>query len=135
MRGSCRAWGLFHGEMAGGRLTVNEHWGKPNSIWAGGLWWEHNKLLNRKPLIAGWSGKKATPWQPAHELIHISLPAHIVDGFRICCGHDNLEAWGKNATMEEFNQVAKIVFDTLFSTAVVDELRTRTERWTAWRSD
>ncbi|KAJ7430322.1 hypothetical protein B0H11DRAFT_1764586 [Mycena galericulata] len=128
MRASTRRWGLFHGEMAGGRLTVNEHWGKPNSLWAGGLWWEHNKLLKRKPMTAGWSGKKATPWKPAHELIHISLPAHIVDGFRIHCGHDKLEEWAATATMEEFNRVAKIVFDKLFSTAAVNELRTRTER-------
>ncbi|KAJ7820388.1 hypothetical protein B0H14DRAFT_3089251 [Mycena olivaceomarginata] len=123
MRASVRRWGLFHAEMAGGRLTVNEHWGKPNSLWAGGLWWEHNKLLKRKPITAGWSGKKATPWKPAHELIHISLPAHIVDGFRIHCGHDNLERWAEKATKEEFNRVARIVFDKLFSTKAVDTLR------------
>jgi hypothetical protein len=111
--------------MAGGRLTVNEHWGKPNSLWAGGLWWEHNKLLKRKPITAGWSGKKATPWKPAHELIHISLPAHIVDGFRIYCGHSKLEEWAKNATIEEFNRVSRIVFDKLFSTAAVDERRAK----------
>ncbi|KAJ7811323.1 hypothetical protein B0H14DRAFT_2606589 [Mycena olivaceomarginata] len=34
MRASVRRWGLFHAEMAGGRLTVNEHWGKPSSLWA-----------------------------------------------------------------------------------------------------
>ncbi|KAJ7929449.1 hypothetical protein B0H13DRAFT_2228509 [Mycena leptocephala] len=106
MQGSVRRWGLFHGEMAGCRLT----------------------LLKLKPIIAGWAGKKATPWQPAHELIHISLPAHIVDGFRIYCGHNKLEEWAKAATTEEFNRVAKIVFDKLFSTRVVDELRTREER-------
>ncbi|KAJ6607231.1 hypothetical protein B0H10DRAFT_1818766 [Mycena sp. CBHHK59/15] len=127
MRGSVRRWGLFHGEMAGGRLTVNEHWGKPNSIWPGGLWWEHNKLLKRKKITAGWSGKKATPWQPAPDLIHISLPAHIVDGFRIYCGQDNFGEWVKTATMEEFNRVAKIVFEELFSTAAVDKLRARHE--------
>ncbi|KAJ7846160.1 hypothetical protein B0H13DRAFT_1455320, partial [Mycena leptocephala] len=85
MRASVRRWGLFHGQMAGCRLTINEHWGSPNSLWAGGLWWEHNKLLGRKPLMAGWGGKKATEWKPAHELIQISLAAHIVDGFRIYC--------------------------------------------------
>ncbi|KAJ7621845.1 hypothetical protein B0H17DRAFT_1290185 [Mycena rosella] len=125
MRASVRRLGLFHGEMAGGRLTVNEHWGKPNSLWAGGLWWEHNKLLKRKPITAGWSGKKATPWKPAHELIHISLPAHIVDGFRIYCGQESLEAWAKTATMDEFDRVARIVSDKLFSTAAVEELRAK----------
>ncbi|KAJ7022234.1 hypothetical protein C8F04DRAFT_971719, partial [Mycena alexandri] len=125
MRASVRRWGLFHGEMAGGRLTVNEHWGKPNSLWPGGLWWEHNKLLKRKPITAGWSGKKATPWKPAHELIHISLPAHIVDGCRIHCGNENLEEWAKDATTDEFNEVSQVVFDELFSTAAVDKLRVR----------
>ncbi|KAJ7663707.1 hypothetical protein DFH06DRAFT_986655 [Mycena polygramma] len=127
MRASVRRWGLFHGEMAGGRLTINEHWGKPNSLWAGGLWWEHNKLLKRKPITAGWSGKKATPWKPAHELIHISLPAHIVDGFRLHCGNENLEEWAETATMEEFDRVAKTVLDELFSTAAVDKLRAQAE--------
>jgi hypothetical protein len=109
--------------MAGGRLTVNEHWGTPNSLWPGGLWWEHNKLLKRKPLSAGWSAKKATPWEPAHELITISLPAHIVDGFRIHCRHEDLAVWAETATMDEFNRVSKLVFDNLFSTAAVDKLR------------
>ncbi|KAF8157762.1 hypothetical protein K438DRAFT_2073769, partial [Mycena galopus ATCC 62051] len=122
MRASVRRWWLFHAEMAGGRLTVNEHWGKPNSLWAGGLWWEHNKLLKRKPMTAGWSGKKATPWKPAHELLHISRPAHIVDGFRIYCGHDSLEEWAKKATVDEFNRVTTLTFDELFTTAAVDAL-------------
>ncbi|KAJ7835271.1 hypothetical protein B0H14DRAFT_2590411 [Mycena olivaceomarginata] len=61
MRASVRRWGLFHGQMAGCRLTINEHWGTPNSLWPGGLWWEHNKLLKRKPMTAGWGGKKAVP--------------------------------------------------------------------------
>ncbi|KAJ7429454.1 hypothetical protein B0H11DRAFT_1767668 [Mycena galericulata] len=128
MRGSVRRWGLFHGQMAGGRLTINEHWGQPNSLWPGGLWWEHNKLLKRKPLMAGWGGKKATEWKPAHELIHISLPAHIVDAFRIYCGHENLSEWAKSATITEFDTVAKTVFEKLFSTAAVNELRSRTVR-------
>ncbi|KAF8211168.1 hypothetical protein K438DRAFT_1958305 [Mycena galopus ATCC 62051] len=128
MRASCRRWGLFHGQMAGGRLTVNEHWGSPNSLWAGGLWWEHNKLLKRKPLMAGWGGKKATEWRPAHELINISLPAHIVDGFRIYCEKDDLAEWAKTATPAEFDVVAKTVFQKLYSTAVVNELRSREAR-------
>ncbi|KAJ7094489.1 hypothetical protein B0H15DRAFT_969182 [Mycena belliarum] len=128
MRGSFRRWGLFHGQMAGGRLTINEHWGTPNSPWPGGLWWEHNKLLGRKPLAAGWGGKKATEWQPAHELIHISLPAHIVDGFRIYCPSDNLEEWAKTTTYSEFDVVAKTVYDQLFSTAAVNRLRTSQAR-------
>ncbi|KAJ7829326.1 hypothetical protein B0H13DRAFT_2372690 [Mycena leptocephala] len=101
------------------------HWGSPNSLWAGGLWWEHNKLLGRKPLMAGWGGKKATEWKPAHELIQISLAAHIVDGFRIYCGNESLSEWAKSATVTEFDAVAKTVFDKLFSTAAVNELCAR----------
>ncbi|KAJ7149729.1 hypothetical protein C8R46DRAFT_1309677 [Mycena filopes] len=125
LRGSCRRWGLFHGQMAGGRLTINEHWGSPNSLWPGGLWWEHNKLLGRKPLMAGWGGKKATEWKPAHELIHISLPAHIVDGFRIYCGRESLSQWAKSATVSEFEAVAQTVFEKLFSTKAVNDVRAR----------
>ncbi|KAJ7730237.1 hypothetical protein DFH07DRAFT_756359 [Mycena maculata] len=128
LRASCRRWGIFHGQMAGGQLTINEHWGMPNSLWPDGLWWEHNKLLKRKPLMAGWGGKKATDWKPAHELIHISLPAHIVDGFRIYCRHESLSEWAKSATVAEFDRVAKAVFDSLFSTAALNELRARSVR-------
>ncbi|KAJ7135486.1 hypothetical protein C8R43DRAFT_956002 [Mycena crocata] len=128
LQASCRRWGLFHGQMAGGRLTVNEHWGAPNSLWPGGLWWEHNKLLKRKPLSAGWGGPKATEWKPAHELIHISLPAHIVDGFRIYCGQESLPEWAKSATPDEFEHVARTVFDNLFSTGALNELRARKVR-------
>ncbi|KAJ6456466.1 hypothetical protein C8R45DRAFT_943662 [Mycena sanguinolenta] len=128
MKASVRRWGLFHAQMAGCRLTINEHWGMPNSLWPGGLWWEHNKLLKRKPLMAGWGGKKATEWKPTHELIHISLPAHIVDGFRIYCGHDSLSEWAESTTVAEFDMVAKTVFDKLFSTTAVNGLRTRRER-------
>jgi hypothetical protein len=109
-------------------MTVNEYWGTPNSVWAGGLWWEHNKLLKRKPLMAGWGGKKATKWKPAHKLIQISLPAHIVDGFRIHCRTDSLEEWAKTATVAEFESVARKVFDKLFSTGAVEELRKREVR-------
>ncbi|KAJ7851211.1 hypothetical protein B0H13DRAFT_2360239 [Mycena leptocephala] len=104
MRGSVRRWGLFHGEMAGGRLTVNEHWGKPNSLWAGGLWWEHNKLLKRKPITAGCAHRG---WLP--NLLWAQ----------------QVEERAKNATIEEFNRVSRMVFDKLFSTAAVDERRAR----------
>lgn len=123
MKASIRRFGLFHGKMAGGRLTVNEHWGTPNLTWPGGLWWEHTKLLKRKPMTAGWKGKKATPWKPSHELLHISLPAHVRDGFRIHCGDTDLMKWAKSATLEEFRRVSQLVMDKLFSTASVETLR------------
>ncbi|KAJ7774418.1 hypothetical protein B0H14DRAFT_3508554 [Mycena olivaceomarginata] len=96
--------------------------------WLGGLWWEHNKLLKRKTMIAALGGKKATEWKPAHKLIHISLPAHIFDGFRLHCGHNNLSGWMKSASVSEFNTVAKTVFDKPFSTTAVNELPARGER-------
>ncbi|KAJ7696312.1 hypothetical protein B0H17DRAFT_1131089 [Mycena rosella] len=123
MQASLGRWGLFHSQMAGGQLTINEHWSTPNLLWPGGLWWEHNKLLERKPMAAGWGGKKATEWKPAHELIHILLPAHIFDGFRSYCRHENLEEWAKTTTYSEFEAVAKTVSDELFSTAALDKIR------------
>jgi hypothetical protein len=106
--------------MAGGRLVVNEHWGKPNQEWAGGYWWE-NLQLKRKPMTAGWKGKKATPWKPAHELIQISVPAHIKDGFRLHCGHTDFGTWAKSASLPEFERVARLVFDKLFTSQAADE--------------
>ncbi|KAF8181438.1 hypothetical protein K438DRAFT_1976162 [Mycena galopus ATCC 62051] len=124
MKASVRRFGLFHAKMAGARLVVNEHWGQPNSVWPGSLWWEHNKLLKRKPMTAGWKAKKATPWKPSHELLQISLAAHVKDGFRIYCDRDDLDAWAATASLPEFNAVAERVYCNLFSTAALDKLRT-----------
>ncbi|KAF8141052.1 hypothetical protein K438DRAFT_1946476 [Mycena galopus ATCC 62051] len=109
MKASVRRFGLFHAKMAGARLVVNEHWGQPNSVWPGSLWWEHNKLLKRKPMTAGWKAKKATPWKPSHELLQISLAVHVKDGFRIYCDRDDLDAWAATTSLAEFNAVAERV--------------------------
>lgn len=87
----------------------------------GGLWWEHTQLLKHKPMIAGWQLKKAAPWKQSHELLNISLPAHILDGLHIFCGHENHQDWARQATMEEFNGVAQLVFENLFTTAAYEE--------------
>jgi hypothetical protein len=109
--------------MAGCRLVLNEHWGKPNSIWPGSLWWEHNKLLKRKPISAGWKAKKAAPWKQSHELLQISATAHVKDGFRIHCGRADLDVWAASATMADFGAVANRVYRELFSTEALDKLR------------
>ncbi|KAJ6609740.1 hypothetical protein B0H10DRAFT_2295466, partial [Mycena sp. CBHHK59/15] len=128
MKASVRRFGLFHAKMAGCRLVINEHWGQPNSSWPGSLWWEHNKLLKRKLISAGWKTKKATPWKPCHELLQISIAAHVKDGFRIHCGHADLDAWAASATMEEFNAVVERVYRKLFTTEALDNLRSLPHR-------
>ncbi|KAI0319421.1 hypothetical protein OF83DRAFT_1055018 [Amylostereum chailletii] len=115
-------FGLFHAKMAGCRMVVNEHWGKPNSEWPGGLCWE-NTFLRRKAVSAGWKNKKSTPWAPAHDLIRVSLPAHVRDGFRIHCGEDNVEQWAQSASLDDFDRVSRIVLQELFSMDAVDCLR------------
>ncbi|KAF7302210.1 hypothetical protein MIND_00787900 [Mycena indigotica] len=124
-RASCRRFGLFHAEMAGCRLTINEHWGSPNSVWPGSLWWEHNKLLHRKPVKAGWGNKKATDWKPAHELLQISIAGHIMDGFRLYCPDNELEKWASKATVAQFNEVADSVMQKLFSTKAIVKLHSQ----------
>ncbi|KAJ7837660.1 hypothetical protein B0H14DRAFT_2589082 [Mycena olivaceomarginata] len=114
-------------KMAGCRMVLNEHWGKPNSLWPGSLWWEHTKLLKRKPISAGWKAK-ATPWKPSHELLQISLAAHVKDGFRIHCGSEDLDTWALSATMGDLNAVAERVYRKLFTTQAVDDLRAMPER-------
>lgn len=103
-------------------MVANQYWGRPNSTWPGSLWWE-NHVLERKPMAAGWKGKKSTPWAPVHELLLISLPAHVRDGFRIHCGHEDVDRWAKDVSIIELERVAKVVLDRLFSTTVVDEAR------------
>ncbi|KAL1677976.1 hypothetical protein EV122DRAFT_278607 [Schizophyllum commune] len=121
LRFMIQRFGLFHCKMAAGRMVVNEHWGKPNSEWPGSLWWT-NTQLGRKNMAAGWKGRKATPWKQSHELINITLAAHVKDAFRIHCGPD-LEAWSARASVADFETVARVVLDKLFSTHAVDDLR------------
>lgn len=128
MKASIRRFGLFHAKMAGARLVVNEHWGKPNSKHAGsGLWWDNNKL-GRKQIVAGWQASKATPWKPSHELLQISLAAHIKDGYRIFCGKDSLAEWAAATTKDEFNRVTEAVYHNLFSTKAYDKLKSKPYR-------
>ncbi|KAJ6563464.1 hypothetical protein B0H10DRAFT_2239438 [Mycena sp. CBHHK59/15] len=85
--------GIFHEKVAGTRMTINEHWGTPNSR---ALWslWRMNSLLGRKAITAGWKSKTLPPFRPAYELmIDLVLPATILDGFRLFCPCDTLEDW------------------------------------------
>lgn len=128
MKAAIRWFGLFHAKMAGARLVINEHWGKPNSKHPGaGLWWEYN-YLNRKNIVAGWQSKKAAPWKPTHEFLQISLAAHVKDGFRVFCGCDDLDEWADRATKEEFDRVAEDVYKNLFSTHAYEELKKKPYR-------
>ncbi|KAF7341771.1 hypothetical protein MSAN_02031500 [Mycena sanguinolenta] len=115
-----RRLGIFHAKMAGCRLVVNEHWGKPNATIAGGLCWEHTQLLQRKPISAGWKSKKAAPWKPSHELLQISSAGHVRDAFRIHCGNANFAEWAAQADFNEFNAVAGKVYDSLYTTTAYD---------------
>ncbi|KAF9011535.1 hypothetical protein BDZ89DRAFT_1119149 [Hymenopellis radicata] len=95
--------------MAGCRMVVNEHWNKVGA--PAGLWWENTRLLNRKPMVGGWQKQKATRWKPSHELLEISLAAHIKDAFRIHCGSDDLDEWAKNATEEDLTVFLRKAYD------------------------
>lgn len=66
-------------------------------------------------MVAGWQSSKATPWKPAHELLQISLAAHIKDGYRIFCGKDSLKEWAVNVTIAELNRVSQDVYRNLFT--------------------
>ncbi|KAJ7054575.1 hypothetical protein C8F01DRAFT_995323 [Mycena amicta] len=90
MKGSL---GLFHTKMAGFKCVGNEYWGTPNSAAPWSLW-RVNTLLGRKAITAGWKAKKLPPYRPITELIlDISLPANILDVFRLHCGRSSLEDW------------------------------------------
>ncbi|KAF8824700.1 hypothetical protein HHX47_DHR7000515 [Lentinula edodes] len=123
LRAVIRRFGLFHAKMAGARMVINEHWGKPNSPWPGSLWWEHTNLLRRKPISAGWQSKKAAPWKPTHELIQISLAGHILDAFRLHCSNSNFNHWASQATLDDLNAVSKKVYANLFSSAGYEKQR------------
>ncbi|KAJ7758073.1 hypothetical protein B0H14DRAFT_2404501 [Mycena olivaceomarginata] len=116
--------GLFHVKLSGSRGTVNEHWGEPNSKFPGSLW-SQNSFLSRKAVSAGWKAKTLPPFRPTHELmLTLSLPAHILDGFRIYCGAESLDSWVKSdLSWHDIESVSEVVVQKLCSSSTVEELR------------
>ncbi|KAJ7310180.1 hypothetical protein DFH08DRAFT_718888, partial [Mycena albidolilacea] len=116
--------GLFHVKLSGSRGTANEHWGEPNSKFPGSLW-SQNSFLSRKAVSAGWKAKKLPPFRPTHELmLTLSLPTHILDGFRIYCGAESLDSWVKSdLSWHDIESVSEVVVHKLCSSSTVEELR------------
>jgi hypothetical protein len=108
-------------------MVINEHWGKPNTVVPGTLWWINNNL-QRKPMTAGWQSKKAAPWKQSHELLQISFAAHVADAMRIHCGSEDFEAWSKTCSFSEFEAVAERAHRELFTTRAYDRLKGQQER-------
>ncbi|THU87114.1 hypothetical protein K435DRAFT_682268 [Dendrothele bispora CBS 962.96] len=128
MKACIRRFGLFHCKMAGCRMVINEHWGKPNLKQpGGGLWWENN-YLDRANMVAGWQASKATEWKPAHELLQISVAAHVIDGYRIFSNTEDLEEWATSATWVDFEKVTNDVYEKLFSTKAYNTLKNSSYR-------
>ncbi|KAJ7061082.1 hypothetical protein C8F01DRAFT_1288251 [Mycena amicta] len=121
MKGSL---GLFHAKMAGFKCIGNEYWGTANSASPWSLW-RVNTLLGRKAITAGWKAKKLPPYRPITELVlDISLPANILDAFRIHCGRHDLEDWVSGVkSYSEVNTVAYEVYRKLCSAREVARLR------------
>ncbi|KAF7343680.1 hypothetical protein MSAN_01947900 [Mycena sanguinolenta] len=90
-----RRLGIFHAKMAGCRLVVNEHWGKPNAT-------------------------IPAPWKPSHELLQISSAGHVRDAFRIHCGKASFAEWAATADLNDFDAVAGQVYNSLYTTAAYD---------------
>jgi hypothetical protein len=110
--------------MAADRMVANEHWGTANSKSPWSLW-RLNSLLGRKAISAGWKAKKLPPFRPTWELItRLTLPANILDAFRLLCPYDSLEEWIKNVKDHNaVQEVARLVYRTLCSARRVSELR------------
>lgn len=120
--------GLFHVKLSGTRGTVNEHWGEPNSKFPGSLW-SQNTFLARKSIPAGWKAKKLPPFRPTYELmLTLSLPAHILDGFRIYCGAASLDAWVESdLSWDNIKAVSEVIVEKLCSASTVEDLRLMSE--------
>jgi hypothetical protein len=74
-------------------MIANKYWGVPNSTSPWSLW-KINYLLGQKAISAGWKAKSLPPFQLTCELIlRLTLPANILNGFRIYCPMDTLEQW------------------------------------------
>jgi len=108
-------------------MVTNEFWGKPNSKSPWSLW-KVNSLLGRKAITAGWKAKSLPPFRPSWELIlTMTLPAHILDGFRLMCPHDTVDAWvAAVKDRESIREVARKVLTELCSARRVAKLRRET---------
>ena len=104
-------------------MVANEYWGTANSKCPWSLW-RINSLLGRKAISAGWKAKTLPPFHPTWELIlSLTLPAHILDGFRIYCPADQLEDWVADVTDRGVvTAVAKKVHTELCSACSVAEM-------------
>ena len=105
-------------------MITNEFWGVANSTCPWSLW-KVNSLLGRKAISAGWKAKTLPPFRPTYELIlGLTLPANILDGFRIFCPVDTLEQWVIGIKdYEEISSIAKKVHLELCSARRVAKLR------------
>ena len=57
-------------------------------------------------------------------MLNLTLPAIVLDGFRIYCLHDKLETWiDRIQATKEIDAVAQQVLDQLFSARRVERLR------------
>ncbi|KAF9475260.1 hypothetical protein BDN70DRAFT_915054 [Pholiota conissans] len=121
--------GLLHVKFAHARMVANEYWGKPNSKspW---LLWKVNTLLGRKPISAGLKAKSLPPFRPFYELIlNLTLPANILDAFRIYCPLEDLDEWVTSVSnVTEIDVVARQILDELCSGRRVEQLRRATRR-------
>lgn len=109
-------------------MTLNQHWGKPNSKYPGSLWKE-NALLGRKTMPGGWASKKLPPFPPSHELLHLSLQAHILDGFRIASKSTSVNDWlATKPSWTDIELLSAEVFDKLFTAQPVEKMRRKTLR-------
>ncbi|KAJ7806710.1 hypothetical protein B0H14DRAFT_2381776 [Mycena olivaceomarginata] len=116
--------GLFHVKLSATRGTVNEHWGEPNSKFPGSLW-SQNSFLSRKSIPAGWKAKKLPPFRPTYKLmLTLSLPAHVLDGYRLHCGAESLDVWVESdLSWADIECVSEVIVEKLCSASTVEELR------------
>ncbi|KAJ7881269.1 hypothetical protein B0H14DRAFT_2565850 [Mycena olivaceomarginata] len=116
--------GLFHVKLSATRGTVNEHWGEPNSKFPGSLW-SQNSFLSRKSIPAGWKAKKLPPFRPTYELmLTLSLPAHVLNRYRLHCGAESLDVWVESdLSWADIECVSEVIVEKLGSASTVEELR------------
>lgn len=104
-------------------MTINEHWGTPNTKYVGSLWKE-NTLLGRKAMSAGWKTKKVPPFRPSHELIFLSTRAHILDAVRLLANTNSFDDWvNSKPTWEDICRISEHVVVEFASGHKVHKLR------------
>lgn len=111
--------GLFHGQMHSVFGLLDTHWGNPNlGPYDPGSLAFHNSVLERKPIVLS----SLPPYRTCRDLAFVSLYSRVLYCLELV-SEKSLAEYVKNASFDELEAHAGLIFEQYASGAVVDRMR------------